>query len=61
MHADIVYSHSGYDVIIYFQSEVLGKNVSKIQHLTTLFTLSIMQCRRHFQICQVKHIGNVLD
>ena len=26
IHTDIVYSHTGYDVIIYFQSEVIGEN-----------------------------------
>ena len=30
IHADIVYSHTGYDVIIYFRSEVNAKKLSKI-------------------------------
>ena len=28
---DIVYSHTGYDVIAYFRSEVIAKKLSKIQ------------------------------
>ena len=30
IHTDIVYSKTGYDVIIYFRSEVIGEKLSNI-------------------------------
>ena len=30
IHTDIVYSHTGYDAIVYFRSKVIAKKLSKI-------------------------------
>ena len=37
IHTDIVYSHTGYDVIIYFRSEVIAKKNCQKYRIRLLF------------------------
>ena len=40
IHTDIVYSHTGYDVTIYFRLEVIGEKQSKMRSPTALYEIS---------------------